>query len=224
MARARHRDDLRFALEVACSFGRRLLVERAVEPMFEINCAVLGNDDPIPSVCEQPIATGEVLSFADKYVRGDKGAPLPPAPSPVRRGGEDGEGSDLHPSSARGGAGGRGAKGGGDTKRIIPAPIPAEMTRQIQALAVDAFRAIDGAGIARADFLVGADDGQVYVNELNTMPGSLAFYLWEPSGIPFPALIDRLVALALERHREQARNTYTYDTDLLERTLRGAKQ
>jgi D-alanine-D-alanine ligase len=89
---------------------------------------------------------------------------------------------------------------------------------------VAAFRAIDCAGIARVDFLVQPKTQAVYVNEINTMPGSLSFYLWEPSDVPFPALVDRLVALALERHADKQRTTYSYDTDLLRRRTFGGKR
>jgi D-alanine-D-alanine ligase len=205
VTRVGSRDDLRFALEVACSYGRRLLVERAVEPLIEVNCAVLGNDEPIPSVCEQPVPAAEVLSFADKYLRSGKG-PTPPASSPTVEGGDT--------AAAQGATG---AGGMAQAQRIIPAPISDELTTWIQGLAVSAFRAVDCAGIARVDFLVTPDEQQVYVNEINTMPGSLSFYLWEPSGVPFPALVDRLVELALERHADKGRTTYSYDTDLLQR-------
>jgi D-alanine-D-alanine ligase len=234
VARAGSRDDLRFALEVACSYGRRLLVERAVEPLAEVNCAVLGNDDPIPSVCEQPVPSEGVLSFADKYLRGAKGEqPNPSAPPSLHRQGEDRDADDdaglrstlpspgseapVPPSFA-----GKGAGGLGHASRLIPAPISDALTARIQRLAVAAFRAIDCAGIARVDFLVSPDE-QVYVNEINTMPGSLSFYLWEPSGVPFPELVDRLVALALERHADKGRTTYSYETDLLRRSSLGAK-
>jgi D-alanine-D-alanine ligase len=89
---------------------------------------------------------------------------------------------------------------------------------------VAAFRAIDCAGIARVDFLMSPDTHKVYVNEINTMPGSLSFYLWEPSGVPFPALIDRLVVLARERHADKRRTTYSYETDLLQRASLGGKR
>lgn len=202
VARVAGRDDLRFALEVACSYGRRLLVERAIEPLVEINCAVLGNDAPIASVCEQPVASGAVLSFADKYERGLKGAA---AKGPAAE-------------QAAGGA-----KGGlASMQRIIPAPISEALSARLQQLAIAAFRAIDCAGIARVDFLVTPDERQVYVNEINTMPGSLSFYLWDkpPTALTFPALIDRLVELALERHRDKQRTIYSHDTDLLLRAPR----
>ncbi len=210
VACARNRDDLRFALEVASSYGRRLLVERALEDFVEINCALLGNDDPITSVCEQPVRDAAVLSYADKYLRGAKEGPA-------------GQPPPAAPSSASGAKQGGGMQ---SAQRLIPAPIPDDLTRRIENLAVAAFRAIDCAGIARVDFLV-TRDGSVYVNEINTMPGSLSFYLWDPSGIPFPTLIDRLVALALERHADKQRTTYSYETDLLLRAAnpaaRGAK-
>jgi D-alanine-D-alanine ligase len=205
VACASNRDDLRFALEVASSYGRRLLVERALEDFIEVNCAVLGNDDPIPSVCEQPVRGTEVLSYADKYLRGTK------APG----------GSDAGAGPASGQAGDKLGGGMQTAQRLIPAPIPDDLTARIQALAVAAFRAIDGAGIARVDFLL-TRDGEVYVNEINTLPGSLSFYLWEPSGVSFPQLIDRLVALALERHADRQRTTYSYDSDLLQRAAKPA--
>jgi D-alanine-D-alanine ligase len=199
VACAANRDDLRFALEVASSYGRRLLVEQALEDFVEVNCAVLGNDDPIASVCEQPVRATEVLSYADKYLHGTKGAE-PPSAAPTTAGGKAGGGMQS-------------------AQRLIPAPIPDDLTARLQALAVDAFRAIDGAGIARVDFLV-TRDGEAYVNEINTLPGSLSYYLWEPSGVSFPALIDRLVALALERHADRRRTTYSYDSDLLQRAAK----
>jgi D-alanine-D-alanine ligase len=232
VARAGNRDDLRFALEVACSYGRRLLVERAIEPLIEVNCAVLGNDEPIPSVCEQPVPSEGVLSFADKYLRGAKGeaGPTPAGPPSLKgsreRDGEDAAVLDTSSSPFPSGmeAGGVGAKGPTQSSRLIPAPISEALTARIQQLAVAAFRAVDCAGVARVDFLVSPDEQQVYVNEINTMPGSLSFYLWEPSGVPFPALVDRLVALARERHADKQRTTYSYETDLLQRSSLGGKR
>jgi D-alanine-D-alanine ligase len=116
-----------------------------------------------------------------------------------------------------------GAKGGlASMQRIIPAPISEALSARLQQLAIAAFRAIDCAGIARVDFLVTPDERQVYVNEINTMPGSLSFYLWDkpPTALTFPALIDRLVELALERHRDKQRTIYSHDTDLLLRAPR----
>lgn len=187
ITKARDREGLMEALEVAASYDRRLLVEEGVPNTTEINCSVLGNDDPIASVCEQPVAWQDFLSYEDKYLRGGKA---------------------------------QGMKG---ASRRIPAPISPELTRRIQELAIAAFRAVDCAGIARIDFLVDEATEEVFVNEINTIPGSLAFYLWEPSGIGFAELTDRLIRLALERHAEKTRTHYSYDSTILQKVASGAK-
>ncbi|MCC7367717.1 MAG: D-alanine--D-alanine ligase [Chloroflexi bacterium] len=192
ISKATDRASLFDAIEVAAHYDRRLLVEEAFEGGIEVNCSVLGNDDPQASVCEQPIAWAEILSYEDKYLRGGKGK-----------------------------AGSSGGEGMASLTRRIPAPIPADLTTEIQRLAVEAFKAVDCAGLARIDFLVQPETGRVAVNEINTMPGSLAFYLWEASGVPFPALVDRLVTLALERHRERQQTTFSFDSALLQKFSRG---
>ena len=115
------------------------------------------------------------------------------------------------------------ASGGGmaSAKRRIPAEIAPELAKEIQRLAIAAFRAVDAAGVARIDFLYDEPSGQIYANEINTMPGSLSFYLWEPSGVTFPRLIERLIELARRRHRERRRNISTFDSSLLRQFGRG---
>lgn len=121
----------------------------------------------------------------------------------------------------------RGSEGMKSAERIIPAPLDAEMTERIQQMAVNAFKAIDGYGTARLDFLTKPDEGIVYLNEINTMPGSLAFYLWEESGLPMRQLVEELVTLAREAHAEKRASSYDYQNDLLNLTsirgLKGAK-
>ena len=113
------------------------------------------------------------------------------------------------------------SEGMASAKRRLPAEIPDEQTAEIQRLAIEAFRAVDAAGVARVDFLLDEPSGKIYVNEINTMPGSVAFYLWEPSGLPFPALVDRLVELARARHRDRRRTMFSYDSKLLQQFGRG---
>jgi D-alanine-D-alanine ligase len=92
---------------------------------------------------------------------------------------------------------------------LIPAPLADAQVAEIRRMAVDAFRAIDGAGMCRVDFLMAGDTGEIFVNEVNTIPGftpvSMYPKLWEASGLPYPALLDRLIALALERHADKQR-------------------
>lgn len=189
ITKAKDRKTLQFAIEVAGHYDRRLLVEQAVENATEINCSVLGNDDPFPSVLEEPIRYDEILSFKDKYLRG-----------------------------------GKGGKGMASLTRRIPAPISKELTQKIQDLAVRAYKAVDCSGFARIDFLLDKKTNKVYVNEINTIPGSFSFYLWEKSGYSFPQLLDRLISLALERHNQKQNNIYTYDTEILSQAKLGGSK
>lgn len=100
-------------------------------------------------------------------------------------------------------------------RRIIPADIPDELRDAIQQAAVKTFQAIGATGVSRVDFLVHPERGEFFVNEINTLPGSLSFYLWEPSGVPFTELLTTLIGLAQTRHREKRRNTYTFESSLL---------
>ena len=183
---ANDQTELQDAIELACRYCRRILVEQGLVGGYEINCAVMGTHSPKPSVCEQPISSTDFLSFDDKYIHQD----------------EETE-SDADMSSGMAGA-----------ERKIPAPISDALTLHIQNLATLTFQVLDCSGIARIDFLVSHDD-QVYVNEINTIPGSFSFYLWEPVGVSFPELVSGLVELALETHKEKNRLIYSHSTNLL---------
>ncbi len=118
----------------------------------------------------------------------------------------------------------RGNEGMKSADRIIPAPISEDLTSKIKQISVDAFRAVDGQGIARIDYLVKPDDNEVYLNELNTMPGSLAFYLWQEDGRSNSDVVDKLVKIAKDAHAEKRRNLYDYKTNLVSvASARGVK-
>lgn len=195
IAKAEGRAALAAALDEAFGYAARVLVEPAVTPLREINCAVLGDrDEAIPSVCEEPVNSDAILSFKDKYLSGEKSQ--------------------------------KGGKAGGmhSLKRRCPAELPEGMTAQVQQLAVATFRALDCAGVARIDFLNNPETGELWVNEINTIPGSLAFYLWEAAGLPFDGLMDRLVELAFKRQRERDALSFEYTSNILEGvSLGGAK-
>ena len=108
--------------------------------------------------------------------------------------------------------------------RKMPAPISEEMTKKVEKMAITAFNALDCKGVARVDFLLDKASGELYVGEINTIPGSLAFYLWKESGISFPELLDRLVDIALKRAAKRSELTSSFDTNLLSTaTLGGSK-
>jgi D-alanine-D-alanine ligase len=162
ITKAHHRRELRGALDVACSFDRRIVVEQGIRDVREVECAVLGNDAPECSVAGEIIPSNEFYDYEAKYVDGKSTA-------------------------------------------VIPARLPGRLAARIRTMAVRAFLAIDCAGMARVDFFVTRRTGRLYINELNTIPGftSISMYpkLWEASGLSYPALLDRLIELALERHR-----------------------
>lgn len=123
----------------------------------------------------------------------------------------------------------RGAKSGKNTEgmaqqdRRIPAPIGDEMTMRVQNNAIGAFSAIDGAGVARVDCFVKGSTAETWVMEINTVPGSFSFYLWEHGGIDFPVLMQRLIDIALAGQQERAELLFTFDSGMLERGPKGAK-
>ena len=198
ITRAKDAKALGESIEVALSYDRRVIVETGIENPVEVNCSVLGFDkDVIPSVCEMPTRWDEFLTFDEKYLHGGKNG-----------GGKTG--------------GSKSAAGGMETLgRKIPAPIGEEKTEEIQKLAVDIFRALDCKGVVRIDFML--DGEKVYVTEINTIPGSLSFYLWEPMGLPYAKLIDKMVELALRAHAEKNRSVFAFDSNLLNQCALGQK-
>ncbi len=112
--------------------------------------------------------------------------------------------------------GSKGGKGMASLKRKIPADISPELREEVRTLAVRAFQALGCSGVARIDFLYDEEDGKLYLNEINTIPGSLAFYLWEPLGVKYSELLDRLISLAFKRGRETESLSFSFDTNLLE--------
>lgn len=188
IGKASDRTGLLGALDVARRYDRRIIVERAMEGCVEINCSVLGGPGhpPRASVCEQPVAWEEFLTFSDKYLRGRKG--------------------EVSSKDA----------GMASLDRRIPAPISDELTKQVQENALAAFRAIDAAGVARIDSFVDEATGATWVMEINTVPGSFSFYLWKESGVPFDDLLERLIAIAETRHRNKAELMFTFESGMLE--------
>lgn len=209
VSRCASEPELEEALELAFELDRVVLVEPALDGGLEVNCAVLGRPGVAPrsSACEQPVATDGFLSFEDKYMRGGKDA------------GSKGGGGGGPRSSGEAGLKGSGMS---SAQRLIPAPIGDQQTARVRELAERTFTALGCAGVTRVDTLIDAA-GNVFVNEPNTIPGSFAFYLWEPVGLPFADLMDELIVLAQAEHAERARTTRTFDSNLLAGRLGGVK-
>lgn len=166
--------DFERAVELALSYDQELVLERALSGAEDLNCAVRLRS-PRCSAVERPIKEADLLSYRDKYVGPSKGRPP-------------------------GGAAKGGAK---DSRRELPARIPEAEAKEVQRLARIAFDALGCAGTARVDCLR-SDEGELYVNEVNTLPGSLAAHLWAASGVSFPALLEELVREAADAAEERA--------------------
>lgn len=107
-------------------------------------------------------------------------------------------------------------KGMASLSRLIPAPISPKLTNMVQETARQVFRLLDASGVARIDFFVDVKSEKIWVCEINTLPGSISFYLWEKSGYPFPKLIDKLVELAMERFNDRKQTQYSFSSNLLQ--------
>ncbi len=166
ISKAKTREDLITAIDLAFEFDLKVVVEAAVPAAREIEVGVLGNDEVEASVAGEVVPGREFYDYEAKYLDA---------------------GSTVH----------------------IPAELDQTQHAEIRRLAVEAFRAVDGAGMARVDFLLSRDSGTLYVNEVNTIPGfttiSMFSKLWAATGVDYPALLDRLIQLALDRHAEKQR-------------------
>lgn len=122
-------------------------------------------------------------------------------------------------------SGGKGTKSQGmaSVSRKIPAELSSEKRREVRELAVKTFKCLGCNGVARIDFMIDEETDKLYVNEINTIPGSLAFYLWEPLGLKYTKLLDRMIELAYKRVRIESNITYTFDTNILDRQSLGGK-
>ena len=163
ISKAKNKDQLSVAIELAFQYDLKILIEQSLENCHEVEISVLGNDDPQTSVVGEIIPAGEFYDYSDKYI------------------------DNL-------------------TKFVIPADLPDGVSETISEYAKQAFLAIDAAGMARVDFFVHRATSQVYINEINTIPGftPISMYpkMWQASGIEYPQLLDRLIQLALERRKQ----------------------
>jgi D-alanine-D-alanine ligase len=172
ISKAKTRDEFEAAMRLALDFDRKIVIEAAIPEAREIECSVLGNDEPEASVPGEVVPSREFYDYEAKYIDAA-------------------------------------------SQTLIPAPLTDAQAATIRRMAIEAFRAVDGAGMARVDFLMARATGAIVVNEVNTIPGftTISMYpkMWEASGLAYGALIDRLIALAIDRHaaKQQLKTSIT---------------
>ncbi len=182
----RTKEEFNQKMENVFLFTDKILVERCVTNLREINCSVIGNSSMQDvSLLEEPIKDDEILSFKDKYMSNGSKKSNPKL------------------------------EGMASLLRKIPAELDEEKENTIYTLSKKVFTLLDCEGICRIDYIIDVDQDKVYVNEINTIPGSLSFYLWEKKGLPFDELCDKLIKIAIKRSERRQKITYSNDVNIL---------
>ncbi|OJV62354.1 MAG: hypothetical protein BGO41_06035 [Clostridiales bacterium 38-18] len=190
VAPAKNRAELIEAVDFAKQYSTRILVEKMLVGMREINISVLGDSEKLEiSVCEEPITASDFLTYEDKYVGESR------------------------------------SKGMSAAKRKIPADLTPELRREIEQMAVEAFIALDCAGVTRIDFMIDKVSGKPFINEFNTVPGSLAFYLWEATGKSFKDMLQAMIDASYRAYRRKEALMRSNDINILSTAdLKGIKK
>ena len=190
---AHNEKELESKIKEACNYDFKLVVEKMIEDLKEVNISVMGNIFAAKvSPIEEVIKNDELLSFRDKYEGGGKSCKKLKLPTKTS-----------------------GSKGMASTSRKIPADIKKSQKEQIEKYALQAFKALNSNGVVRIDFMIDNKTNKVYINEINSIPGSLAYYLWDQDGIDFEKQCDLMVENALKMYREKEKKTYSFDTNVL---------
>lgn len=199
ISKADDKDELLASIKDAMNYASKIIVEPAVTELRELNCSVVGDTDECEtSVIEEPVMTGKILSYEDKYKGCEKGA----------------KGAKGATKSA-----GTGKGGMASLSRKIPADITDKIKNDVENYAKETFKALGCNGVVRIDFLYDTKADKVYVNEINTIPGSLSFYLWEPKGVKYKSLLDRMIELGFKRARTKENLKFSFDTNILENSM-----
>ncbi len=182
------------AIDNAISYDNKILVEEVVANLKEVNISVLGNyEHQRLSVIEEVMSKNKFLTYDDKYIGGGKGKLKGGMKVPMK------------------GA----SKGMASADRKIPADILDKQKKEIEDIAIRAFKALGSAGVCRIDFLIDEKAKKVYINEINSIPGSLAFYLWEPIGVHYSDLLDDMINIGIKDYKRKQNKTHTFETNIL---------
>lgn len=204
-----NREELVEAIDDAIQYDKKILVEEVVQNLKEVNIAVMGNyEHQKVSEIEEVISANKFLTYADKYVGGGKGK-LKGVKAPVK-------------SSSKGMA---------SANRKLPADLSEKIRKEVEQVAIEAFKALGSSGNSRIDFLIDEDKNKVYINEINSIPGSLAFYLWEAKGVDFSSMLDEMINIGVKDYKKRVSKTHSFDTNILQgfaahggvKGLKGAK-
>lgn len=186
---AKNEEELDKCINEAIKYDNKIVIEEMIKNLMEVNCSVLGNYEfQETSAIDEMLTKNDFLTYEDKYMSGSKGKGV------------------------------KGSKYSGkmsSSDRIIPARISEEVEKNVRDLAKKTFVALNLSGIARIDFLIDKKTNNVYVNEPNTIPGSLAFYLWKAAGKDYKTLLDDAITLAIKEYKNEAKKVSSFESNIL---------
>ena len=188
---AQNEEEVKEAIEEAIKYDNKIVVEHMVENLMEVNISVLGNyENNSVSAIEQVMPKKDFLTYEDKY---------------------------LGSSKVKGKLGAKysSSKGMVSTSRIVPAPLDKKLKEEIEEVAKKAFRALGSSGVVRIDFLVDKKTKKVYINEINNIPGSLSFYLWDPIGKEYTELLNDMINIGIRDYKKRISKTHSFETNIL---------
>lgn len=188
---AHNDEELRNAIEDAIRYDNKIIVEKLVENLMEVNISVLGNyESQSVSAIEQVMPSKDFLTYEDKYIGSGK-------------------------VKGKLGAKFKSSKGMVSASRVVPANIEESLKKEVEEVAVKAFKALGSSGVVRIDFLVDKNTNKPYINEINSIPGSLAFYLWEPIGKEYTDLLDDMINIGIRDYKKRINKTHSFNTNIL---------
>ena len=187
ITKAKDEKEIEECIEEAIKYDNKIIVEECVENLIEVNSSVLGNYEyQRVSVLEEVMGVDEILSYSDKYLSSSKTK------------------------------GSTGSKGMASTSRIIPARISKDLTEEITETSKKVFKLINLSGVCRIDYLINSKTNKFYVNEPNTIPGSLAFYLWKESNLEYKDLLDEIIQIGIKDYKNKSKKLRSFDTNIFE--------
>ena len=189
-------EELKEAIDEAIQYDCKIIIEEVVKNLKEVNIAVLGNyENQKVSEIEEVLSGNKFLTFTDKY---------------IGNGGKNGKIKGAKKAAVKG------SKGMASANRKLPADLDKKLRSEIEDIAVRAFKALGSAGNSRIDFLIDDKTNKVYINEINSIPGSLAFYLWEAKDINFTKILDEMINIGIKDYKKRTSKTHSFDSNILQ--------
>lgn len=199
---AKNEEELIEAIEEAIKYDTKIVVEELVQNLKEVNISVLGNyKNQELSVIEEVISKEDFLTYEEKYIGNGKVKGKGPIKGTMKNA----------------------SKGMVSADRKIPADLTKALEKQVQESAITAFKALGSSGVCRIDFLVDTKEKKAYVNEINSIPGSLAFYLWAPKGKEYSELLDDMINIGIKDYKARISKTHSFDSNILKGFANGFK-